>query len=79
MNDSMLNRWAAARPHYLVIMDFLEWLNDNNLPFLIVDGEGKPTSCSVDELLDEYLDIDRAKLESERRALLDHSHKGEGT
>lgn len=64
-----LEKWAQMVDDRGVIEDFFEWLLDRYTTTRICD-------IHVDKTLDEYHEIDRRKLDNERRELL-NSNKGD--
>lgn len=69
-NRDELDKWARMMPDRAVIREFLYWMNANPkyCDMAIVD-------IQFEAALDEYHQINKAKLEAQRRALLDEQRK----
>jgi hypothetical protein len=68
-----LAKFAAAHPGMLVIRDFIEWCNEQHIELAVPTPSGRylqPVIEGLDTMLSRYFEIDTAKLEEERRALL---------
>lgn len=70
---SEINKWAAARPTLAAIRDFLDWCETQKIELAVPTPSGRwlqPVGEDRERMLARYLEIDEAKLENERRALL---------
>lgn len=66
---SELNKWAVSLPERRAIAEFMGWLQTGpNLDLTV-------NELDVERLLDKYHHINKAKLEKERRALLERARK----
>jgi hypothetical protein len=63
----------AVRDETLLIEQFIEFLEGQNLEIVKVGGDGEwyPLSCSTTSLVHRYHGIDENALEAERQALLE--------
>ena len=67
MSREMIDKWAEALPDRRTITAFWEWLEErvNRL-----EQSDSMAHLSIEQELDKYCEIDRKKLEDERRALI---------
>ena len=71
-------KWRYANERAIHTRDFMEWLQgEKNVtlvtdhPELTGDFEYMPLNTSMDDLMMEYHEIDKDKLETERQAMLE--------
>lgn len=69
------DRLAEVSEHSQTIGDFLEWLPQQGIQLCSIPEEYDhtfvPIGRSIESLLAEFFEIDMAKVEKERRAVLD--------
>jgi len=68
-------KFAAVRERAITIIDFLNWLEDQELNICTYDtgtDQWFPWAATEEGFLMKYAEVDPAKLEQERRALLDY-------
>jgi hypothetical protein len=68
-----LDKWAANHADRMVIELFLEWCDEQRLEICAWDEDARwprPIVESRDRLLNRYHEVDEARLEEQRRALL---------
>lgn len=73
----MVVKWANSLPNRMAILKFWEWMQKES-PFFrdTVNGQG---GYDIEKLLDRYHEIDRVKLDDERRAMLEQPRLRVGT
>jgi hypothetical protein len=75
---------ASKRLNTQAIGEFLEWASEHGMRLCSLDDRAShwwPVSLPIERLLAQYIEIDMDKVETERRALLEHVRRinGEGS
>lgn len=63
--NTMIQKWADARPDYNTLTEFLEWLNQQE-----EYRERRVIDIHSEQIVDLYLGIDRVQLDNERAAMI---------
>lgn len=78
-------KMAAARPKTQIIGEFIEWLAENGMQICEYQDEEEsdddaywPIRRSMEQLLADFMGIDLAKAEKEKRAILDRLRERNG-
>lgn len=72
---TMLNKWRESQHDFYLLQDFYTWLTDHNGDLETKDMEGTLEENKPDNLFYRFLEIDIAKLEEERRNLLNKAQQ----
>ena len=65
-----LDHWAGVHREYSRVEEFIDWLHATHGVQLDWDYAKKGTPLSLTILLDQFFEVDRKRLEQQRRALL---------
>lgn len=74
LNYGEINKHAAVQPNMRSIRDFLEWCDSQKIELATWMPSGRwmfPISEDRERMFARYFEIDEARLERERRALLE--------
>jgi len=71
--EPMIDRWARNLDERRAIEGFIEWCRDQSVELSEDDYRGWSRAVNVGDLLDRFHEIDRRRLENERRAMLDET------
>jgi len=74
---NQLEHWRSVHGKYIAVMEFLFWIESEYGIRLDYDGVSpeKPAPLELSKLLDEFFEVDQARLDRERRELLDEIRK----
>ena len=68
-----LEHWARVGDRVVAVGEFLEWLQTKYGVVLDWTYASEGTPLDIGKLIDEYFDVDRAKLDRQRRKLLERN------
>lgn len=72
-----IENWAQVRDKHTAVLEFVSWLEGHYGIRLDYDGVSpeRPAPLQISKLVDEFFEVDQARLEQERRQLLDEIRK----